>query len=116
MATPTASGRWRGPRRVAPADSPADAIERIAPKRHHLETGDVVITRERLPQINPQPLSPDPQWRYRVQVHPEIYGKRVFNAFTHAASEGERLAGERHARLMFVEDDVPVLIADYRRA
>jgi hypothetical protein len=115
MAGNSRDGSGRSTRRLAPADSPADAVERVAPRRQQLHSGDVVITRERLPQVNPRPLSVGPQWRFRVQVHPEKYGKPLFNTFTVAASEGERLASERHARLMFVEDDVVALIADYRR-
>jgi hypothetical protein len=115
MAVHDGHGSGRPTRRVAPADSPADAVERISPKRLQLEHGDVVITRERLPQVNPYPLATGPQWRFRVQIHPDTYGQPVFTDFTHAASKGEQLASARRARLMFVEDDVPSLIADYRR-
>ena len=79
-----------------------------------LEAGDVLIVRERLPRVNPRPASTLPQWRYRVRVHSGSHPQRTFMSFAHAASEAERLASEHRARLMFIEDDVPLLLVDHR--
>jgi len=105
----------REPQRVPPAEAPADAVERVLPRRFLLESGDVVITRERVPQVNPRPMSSEPQWRFRVRIHPESHGSPVFTSFSHAASHAEQLAADRCARVMFVDDEVPSLLVDYRK-
>jgi hypothetical protein len=105
------------PIRVSPSQSPADAVERILP-RHTLRliAGDVVVCRELVPRVNPNPIAKEPQWRYRVLVYrgPDTPG-RVFSSFVHAAHAAEELATAQRGRIMFVEDDVPSLLADYRR-
>jgi hypothetical protein len=104
------------PRLISPTESPADAIERIVSRRHlQLEHGDVLIVRERVPSVNPKPMSKVPQWRYRVSVHPESHKGQVYTSFPHAASHAEQLASQRRCRLMFVEDDIPSLLSDHRR-
>jgi hypothetical protein len=72
------------------------------------------MCRERVPRLA-LGVSGPPRWRYRVFVHPDRRSGRVFNGFQHAASEAEQLATATRARLMYVEDDVPTMQADYRR-
>ena len=104
-----------GAGRIPPADAPAEAVERILPRRQlRLEASDVVIIREQLPRLT-DAIGRQPQWRYRVVTHPEHAVGPTFTSFAAAAGHGEYLATEGHARLMFVEDDVPSLLADYRR-
>ena len=81
----------KGPNRQTPSQAPADAIERVSP-RLMVDQGDIVLMRERLPRVNPKPISAEPQWRYRVCV------------------EGERGS----SRLLLVEDNVVSLLANYR--
>lgn len=105
-----------GPRRIAPTDAPADAIERLLPrKRLQLVAGDVVVTRERVPRVNTNPISTLPQWHYRLSIHADpARDTRVFHTFVHAAAAAELLGAELNTRVMFVEDDIPALLADYR--
>ena len=90
-------------------------MERIA-GRHVLliARGDVVVSREPLPKVNPRPLTQQPQWRFRVCIQGVPRSSQFFTSFTHAASHGEELATTKHTRLVFVEDDIPSLLADYR--
>ena len=105
-----------GARRLAPSEATAEAMERIAPRRQlGLEKGDVVITRERVPRVNPKSAVKEPQWRYRVARHPDPHDAHVFNSFAHAASYAEQWAGDRRLRIIYVDDGMPSLIADYRR-
>lgn len=100
-----------GPDRIPPAAATADALERIAPKRPvHLEPGDVLITREAVPSLRPTPTG---RWRFRLTL-PQTGQGRTFNSFQHAASEGEMIASERHARLVYREEDVLSILNDYR--
>jgi hypothetical protein len=105
----------RAPRAVPPADAPAEAIERVAPRRQAIVAGDVVVAREPLPKINPKPLSPDPQSRYRVYTEAEMSLPQHFTSFAAAAARAEELAGRRRSRIMFIEDGVVSLLADHRR-
>jgi len=101
--------------RKPPAEVPAEAVERIVPRRQlHIEIGDVVFSRELLPRVNPRPASKDPQWRYRVCVEGQPGSSQFFTGFAAAAAYAEELASRIRARLMFVEDDIPSLLADYR--
>lgn len=104
-----------GPTRQSPSDAPADAIERVSP-RLTLERGDVALIREALPRVNPTPISTETQWRYRVCVEGEHGSSQFFNSFAAAAARAEEIATERSARLLFVEDGVVSLLADYRRS
>jgi hypothetical protein len=108
--------RSSGPRRIAPTDAPADAIERVLPrKRLQLVAGDVVVARERVPRVNPNPLSRVPQWHYRVSIHADpACERRLFHGFMHAAAAADQLAAELRSRVMFVEDGILSLLADYR--
>ena len=105
------------PRRIPAAHAPAEAVERIVPRRHLvLEPGDIVIVRERLPRLTKRPASAMPEWRYRVHVHPALsHGAPMFTSFAAAASHGEHLAAANRARLMFIEDDIPSMLANYRQ-
>ena len=103
------------PHRLAPHDAPAEAVERIAGRRALLiARGDVVVSREPLPKVNPRPLTQHPQWRFRVCIQGVPRSSQFFTSFTHAASHGEELATAKHTRLVLVEDDIPSLLADYR--
>ena len=112
---PRKVARKRPPHRLAPGDAPAEAVERIVGRRALLiAPGDVVVSREPLPKVNPRPLTQQPQWRFRVCIQGVPRSSLFFTSFTHAASRGEELATTRHTRLVFVEDDIPSLLADYR--
>jgi hypothetical protein len=103
------------PDRIPPVDDPAGAMERLVPRKQlRVERGDVVIARESMPRL--QPSATAARWWFRVSVYlsPEADG-RVFTSFHHAASHGEQLASQRCARLLFIEDQSPTLLNDYRR-
>jgi len=106
----------KGPtHRLAPEDAPAEAVERIAGRRAvAIAPGDVVVSREPIPNVNANPLTRETQWRFRVCIEGTVGSSQFFTNFTHAASRGEQLATVRRARLVFVEDDIPSLLADYR--
>lgn len=105
------------PRRIPPSESPAEAVERLAPRKVlRLLSGDVVVARELIPRVNPNPMSREPQWRYRVGVHGQPSPRQTFLTFLHAASRAEELAVSLRSRIMFVEDDVPSLLADHRHS
>jgi len=90
-------------------------VERLVPRRQfQFEDGDVVITRERVPRVNPAPQFPLP-WRYRVTVRGSNADPHTYNSFQHAASKAELLASQRKARLLYVEDNTPNILGDYRR-
>jgi len=96
-----------------PAQVPAEAIERLSP-RLKLERGDIALVREPLPRVNPRPLSTEPQWRFRVCIEGERGSSQFFTSFAAAAARAEEIAAERSARLLFVEDGVVALLANYR--
>ena len=103
--------------RLPPEEAPAEALERIAGRRALVITrGDVVVWRESLPKVNTNPLTSKPQWRFRVYIQGVRESSQFFSSFAHAASRAEELATEHRARLMFVEDEIPSLLADYRDA
>ena len=101
--------------RISPADALPDVVERLVSRRQlQPENGDVVITRERVPRLNPHAQFPQP-WGYRVTVHGETCEQRTFTSFPHAASEAEHLASTRNARVVYIEDSMPTVLGDYRR-
>jgi hypothetical protein len=103
------------PHRLGTEDAPAEAVERIAGRRALVTArGDVVVSREPLPKVNPHPLTQQPQWRFRVCIQGVPGSSQFFTSFTHAASRAEELATAKRTRLVFVEDDIPSLLADYR--
>ena len=103
-----------GPTRIPPTADPAEAIERLVSRKQlRLEAGDIVVVREPMPRL--QLSAAGTLWWFRVSTYlaPEANGC-VFTSFHHAASHGEQLAAQRHARLLLVEDGVPTLLNDYR--
>ena len=112
---PRKAARKGPPHRLAPGEAPAEVVERIAGRRALLiARGDVVVSREPLPKVNPRPLSAEPQWRFRVCIQGLAKSSRFFTSFTHAASHADELATAKRTRLVFVEDEIPLLLADYR--
>ena len=107
-----------GPRRIPPAEATSEAVERILPKRQlQIEAGDVVITREPVPRVNPLSTLTSRPWQYRLAIYPEApEGYRIFTAFQHAALAAEQIATEKHARIIYVEEGVPSLLTNYRKA
>ena len=106
----------KGIRRTPPSESPSESVERLLPRRQlQLLRGDVVVTRDPLPRVNRRPISVQPQWRYRVFVQGDPPNGQTFTTFMHAVTRAEDLGVERHTRVMFLEDDLPALLADYRR-
>ena len=90
-------------------------MERIAGRRAlAIDRGDVVVSREPLPQVNTNPVSRAPQWRFRVCIQGVPGSSQFFTSFTHAVSRAEELASAKRTRLVFVEDEIPSLRADYR--
>lgn len=99
---------------IPPLADPAEAVERIVPRRQLLfEDGDVIIV----------PLPGSVQYMPRQQ----IYGLRVrgsgpiggrYVTFEHASAAGDELAMRRQVRLFYVETDgdaeIPHLLKDYR--
>ena len=101
-------------RRISPADALPDVVERLVTRRQTTpEEGDVLIVRERVPRLNPRAKFPQP-WRYRVTVRGAVE-HLMFTSFPHAASEAEHLASTRNARVVYIEDDAPTVLGDYRR-
>jgi hypothetical protein len=112
---PRRSVRKGPPHRLAPEDAPADAVERIAGRKQLIiDHGDVIVARERLPKVNTNPITREQQWRFRVCIHGADGRSHFFTSFAHAASLGEELATAKRTRLVFVEDGIPSLLADYR--
>ena len=104
-----------GPNRIPPSDALPDVVERLVSHRQFQpETGDVLITRERVPNVNPRAQFPLP-WRYRVSVRGESSDHRTFTSFQHAASEAEQIASKRNSRVVYIEDDASTVLGDYRR-
>ena len=104
IATLTAGGRTARPIR------PDDVESRLSLPRE----GDVLIARERLPRLDPHaPLSP--QWRYRVTVFDGPQEAHTFTSFPHAASAAEQLASKQQVRVIYIEDGLHTVLADYRR-
>ena len=103
-----------GPTRIPPTADPAEAIQRLVPRTQlRLEAGDILVVREPMPRL--QLSAAGTLWWFRVSTYltPEA-NSRVFTSFHHAASHGEQLAAQCHARLLLVEDGVPTLLNDYR--
>jgi hypothetical protein len=99
-------------RAIPPAEVPADAIERILPRRLvKPETGDVVLLRESAAREH---LTVS-MWRYRLTVVGERETQqRLFARYDTAAAEGEHLAARRKVRLFYVEDSRANLLMDHR--
>src|SRR5688500_7763658 len=69
------------PERISPATDPSETIERLVSRKQlQVESGDVVIERERMPRL--QPSAPAELWWFRVRTHPGGRGdERVFTSF-----------------------------------
>jgi len=104
------------PHRISPTDAPADAIERLLPRKAlQLVAGDVVIAQERVPRVNTSPISDLAEWRYRVSVHKDPQShSQAFPGFVPAAAAADQLGAGLRTRVMFVEDEIPSLLTDYR--
>ena len=103
------------PDRLPPKDAPAEAIERIAGRKQLIiDRGDVVISREPLPKVNTNPMTRERQWQFRVCIQGVPHSSQFFTSFTHAALRGDELATAQRARLLLVEDEIPLMLADYR--
>jgi hypothetical protein len=116
-----ASGQTRGPvlldnvRRDIRDEPLAEWPRRAVRALQTRPLDDTDLTRERTVRLNPYAVGLEP-WQYRVQVYQDSQGHgQVFTAFQYAASEAERLATERFARVLYVEENTPTLLADYRR-
>jgi hypothetical protein len=102
------------PSRVPRRETLPDVLERVVLRRHvKVAIGDVVITRERLPSLNPLTTLATP-WRFCVRLFPDLQGSG-YTAFQNAASAAEQLAAQRYARVVYVEDGTPTVLADYRQ-
>ena len=77
------------------------------------QEGDVLIARERLPRLDPH-SSLSPQWRYRVTVFGRPKEAHTFTSFPHAASAAEQLASTHQVRVIYAEDGLHTVLADYR--
>jgi hypothetical protein len=103
------------PHAIPPLNDPAEAVERIVPRRQLLfEDGDVIVV------PTPGALSSVPgQHLYGLRVlgSGPIGGRYV--SFEHATAAGDELARHRQVRLFFVENDngggeTAHLLKDYR--
>ena len=103
-----------GPSRISPDDALPDVLERVVQRRQlRVEISDVLVVREREPRLNPY-ANASLQWRFRVRVASEP-GGTTYTSFQHAASAAKQLADDRRARVIYLEGEVPTLLADHRR-
>jgi hypothetical protein len=108
--------------RREPADDPAEAVERLIPRRQLIvEAGDVMIVREpagvfrQRADLSTQPTASNSQ--YRVSVHGRRDDRgRVFVMYDRAVMDGEAIAAARRVRLFYVENAGLTLLKDYRPA
>jgi hypothetical protein len=99
---------------VRPQDDPSETLQRVIPKRQiQVQNGDVVVRRERFPRLNPSAIALPP-YRFLVLIHPSATASHTFSGFQHAATEAEQLAARRRARVIYIEDEAPIVLADYR--
>lgn len=106
--------RRQPPRRdpLRPLDDPAEAVERIVPRRQLLlENGDVLILRENGGIREGSRVV----YQLRVRGQGAIPDGR-FASFEHAAARGEELATQRKVRLFYFESaqEPPHLLKDAR--
>ena len=99
------------PHAVPPHEDPAEAVERIVPRRQLLvQDGDVLIVREAGGVADGSRLV------YQLTIQG---GERLadrFASFEHAAARGEDLATSRKVRLFYLEhkNEPPFLLKDAR--
>jgi hypothetical protein len=95
-----------------PLDDPAEAVERIVPRRQLLlEDGDVLITREAGGLREGSRVV----YQLRIRGSGAIADQR-FASFEHAAAQGEELATRPRVRLFYFESEQepPFLLKDVR--
>jgi hypothetical protein len=95
-----------------PLDDPAEAVERIVPRRQLLlEDGDVLIMREAGGFREGSRVV----YQLRIRGRGPLADQR-FASFEHAAARGEELATERKVRLFYFESaqEPPHLLKDAR--
>ena len=110
----------RIPVRLAPADDPAETVERLLSRRQLIvEDGDVVLARESAGLWRGTgvvgSLSGPSSSQYRLIVrgqHDDIH--RVYATYERGVVDGEALAAERRVRLFYAEDLSFTLLKDYR--
>jgi hypothetical protein len=98
---------------IPPQADPAEAVERIVPRRQLLlENGDILIVRT---SAGLRPAQLQSVYELRIRGIGPI-GER-FASFEHAVARGDQLAAVRYVRLMYVEthDGQPHLLKDYKR-
>lgn len=98
---------------VPPLADPAEAVERIVPRRQLLfEDGDVIIAHA------PGGLLPRARLIYQLQIRGKGPMTDRFVSFEHAAAVGDAIASRHRVRLFYVDSDkdqeIPHLLKDYR--
>jgi len=110
----------RIPVRMAPADDPAETVERLLSRRQLIvEDGDVVIAREGAgiarSASSLASLSGPSSSQYRLVVRGQQDGiRRIYATYERAVIDGEALAAERRVRLFYAEEASFALLKDYR--
>ena len=118
-AAPNEQPSERIPVRLAPADDPAETVERLLSRRQLIvEDGDIVVVREtaRISRGTTvvASLGSSSMWQYRVTVRGQHESRRVFATYERGVVDGEALAAERRVRLFYAEDLSLTLLKDYR--
>jgi hypothetical protein len=105
---------------MAPADDPAETVERLLSRRQLIvEDGDVVIAREGAglarSASSVASLSGPSSSQYRLVVRGHHDGiRRIYATYERAVIDGEALAAERRVRLFYAEEASFALLKDYR--
>lgn len=99
---------------IPPLDDPAEAVERIVPRRQLLfEDGDVIIVQASGSAVY---LPQQRVYGLRIRGSGPVAGRYV--SFEHAVVAGEELAMRRGVRLFYIdgegEAELPHLLKDYR--
>lgn len=109
--------------KLAPADDPADTVERILTRRQLIiEEGDIVVAREiaGIWHAGPGLTSPTTvsrsQYRILVRGERDTEIEQVFAKYDRAVMDGELLAADRRVRLFYSDGNALTLLRDYRPA
>lgn len=108
--------------RREPPDDPAEAVERLVPRRQLIvESGDVMIVREAAgvfrQRTDLSTFSSASKSQYRSLIHGRRDDRgRVFAMYDRAVMDGEAMASSRRVRLFYVENAALTLLKDYRPA
>lgn len=102
------------PGAIPPLQDPAEAVERIVPRRQLLfEDGDVIIVHV---QGAVHYMPRQQVYTLRIRGSGPTGGRYV--TFEHATAAGDELAARRRVRLFYVEsegeNEIPHLLKDYR--